>query len=599
MQYTNMRPTHILAGTLLCAGAAVSGGCILQQPKKPVVVAPTAGGGVGKPVTLFPTKQELQSRTPIAVSSEPDIANIVPTETWEIKTKIPTPGASYGTETRWDKLLVEALAGKGIVASPALRCAAEEAARFFTVNAAYPDDHLQEFLVLRCGSSLVNTGYGTLHAVTPAAVPEDRVERELGPALRKMIDQTIATAPSEMGLGYFQSSGRISFVAFAGQNIASLSGTQPQIDQNRVIVSGVLPKDAAYVLGLVTHGSYGFLHCEADRAMLMPHFRVSCPIAEDDTQARIEVLGRGEKEVLWNVGLRLLVQRDPTANLMYQLHRDRNAKPATGTGDYTQRLAAAVNDARRRANRTELQLLEEQSKADQDLTGYLHDAYQARDRTHLQWAVLGMLAGWEVPGTIRDGGIYWFSQSFSTDAEGWVERALENPMGRWVLLDPDKSRLAVGTHPYGKSGTLTLVSTYALFDSLDHHADEDALFKEITALRRARGLGDPQRAARSPVLTDALAKIANHALKTDQAVSELLQRVNASSKQPALVQVIETAGLFQFPAPEVFFRKELALEIGVTHYKAPGGAWGQYVLLFVLHNALGARQQMALAGMPR
>ena len=35
----------------------------------------------------------------------------------------------------------------------------------------------------------------------------------------------------------------------------------------------------------------------------------------------------------------------------------------------------------------------------------------------------------------------------------------------------------------------------------------------------------------------------------------------------------------------------LELEIGVTHYRAPGAAWGQYVVLFIVVNHGSMTQQ--------
>ena len=35
------------------------------------------------------------------------------------------------------------------------------------------------------------------------------------------------------------------------------------------------------------------------------------------------------------------------------------------------------------------------------------------------------------------------------------------------------------------------------------------------------------------------------------------------------------------------------VEVGVTHYKAPGGAWGQYAVLFVVYDAPGVPTQTA------
>jgi hypothetical protein len=578
-----------LAALIPCA-------CALKQPKVPVVWSST-GGHLGTPVARFPSKQDLQGRSPIANSESANSGSIstMPTERWEIKSKIPSPGSSYANESRWDKLLLDALAGREVNPSPALRCAAEEASRFFVANAAFPDEQLQRYLVARCGSSLVYTSYGTYYAVAMGTPTEERIERELGGGVRKLIDQVLATAPNQVGLGYSEGSGRVAFVLFTGQKSGSLNEIAPLVEANRVNVSGVLPNDPAYILGMVTQGAYGFRRCEPDRSVQAPRFKMSCPVHENDSQACIEVAGRRADEVLWNTGLRLLVRRDESAGLVYQPHPETSGSSVGSSGDYTQSVPLVINEIRRKSGRPMLELLPAQSQTNRELTAYLFDASRARDSQHVTFATLGMLAGWDVPGMIRDGGIYWSVQNQSPNAQTWLDSAIESPFGRWVLLDANMSRLAVGTRPMGKLGMVTLVTTYALFDSSDHRVDEDAVFKEVSALRRAQGLANPVRVARGSALTNALAKFANPSKQTQEITGELLQELNLNARHPASVYVVETNSLFHFTAPETLFKESLALEVGVTHYKAAGGAWGQYVLYFVLHDARDSQPKVALS----
>ncbi len=76
--------------------------------------------------------------------------------------------------------------------------------------------------------------------------------------------------------------------------------------------------------------------------------------------------------------------------------------------------------------------------------------------------------------------------------------------------------------------------------------------------------------------------------------SKQLQQLNLNARHPASVYVVETNSLFHFTAPDTLFKESLTLEVGVTHYKAPSGAWGQYVLYFILHDARDSQPRVAL-----
>jgi hypothetical protein len=73
-----------------------------------------------------------------------------------------------------------------------------------------------------------------------------------------------------------------------------------------------------------------------------------------------------------------------------------------------------------------------------------------------------------------------------------------------------------------------------------------------------------------------------------------MQQVNAAESIGVSGFVAETADLRQMPWSDRILDKEpLDVEIGVTHYKAPGGAWGQFVVLVLVRE--GGAGEMASA----
>jgi hypothetical protein len=66
------------------------------------------------------------------------------------------------------------------------------------------------------------------------------------------------------------------------------------------------------------------------------------------------------------------------------------------------------------------------------------------------------------------------------------------------------------------------------------------------------------------------------------ALDRVLQRASASYGMAMNGYVIEASSLDELEIPkEVLRQPTLALEIGVTHHKAPGAAWARYTILVV------------------
>jgi hypothetical protein len=79
--------------------------------------------------------------------------------------------------------------------------------------------------------------------------------------------------------------------------------------------------------------------------------------------------------------------------------------------------------------------------------------------------------------------------------------ALELPLGRWLLLEPDRRFVAFGPHvAEGGHGIGAIITPYALADTADHRADARRVFASLAAQRAARSLAllEPRGAAGRP-----------------------------------------------------------------------------------------------------
>jgi hypothetical protein len=350
-----------------------------------------------------------------------------------------------------------------------------------------------------------------------------------------------------------------------------------------VTLEGEAEPDAVSLMGLANQGSLGVARCELDPAIALPAFRLSCPFSEQDAQTVIEIAARRSNRVLMHVSARAMVRRAADAGLVYDVHTYGSVGSPAGVQGFRTALVEGINEARGKAGLPALTLESAESRDSDQLTlPYFQSAFGGNG-ADADTVALGLLAGWDVSGTIRDGGIFSGTVSGSRSAGRWLTEALATPMGRWSLLEPSMSRVAVGARLMEPSGALAIVTTYSLFESLDHRADENAVFAELTRVRLARGAQPPRRMPDDAALRSALAHIALHAQTSMEALQNALDRVVAEQQRPARGWVVETNDLRSIPFDGVLLAPgPIQVEVGVTHHKVPGGAWGQYAVIFMV-----------------
>jgi hypothetical protein len=123
----------------------------------------------------------------------------------------------------------------------------------------------------------------------------------------------------------------------------------------------------------------------------------------------------------------------------------------------------------------------------------------------------------------------------------------------------------------------TVITTYSFFETNDHRADEAALFQRIVAARRLKGLPAPQLLDGSAL--QGAAKEIQSGASPDDAIRKAIRR----SARPGYTLLVQATDLRRMPVPpELLTNGPLNVAIGITHYRAPGGAWGQYVVMFLV-----------------
>lgn len=537
---------------------------------------------LGKPVAEFPSKaklEELASRTEKPVPA----LKTTSVDAWQIASPIPAPGAAYPHEDHWDELAATAAAAHtGVRLSAELRCAAREVARFYVEHGAYPDDSLRSFLVARCGSTLPSPQIQVVFSDVPAGVSEAALRASLEKPASELLQRSLAQS-TELGFGFAQGNGRATVVALSGKAIVRLQPVAATFSGTTLTLTGQVTQDAGFVTGFVTQGEYGVQFCEPDRSQKLPAFRLDCSVPEQDSEATVELATGKPNRLFWHIAARVQVRRDANAGLAYQSRAIGTDATVAEPRAFSEAFLAGLNQVRTRAGMPALALEGTQSATNERLSPlFFANAMKGNDWL-LDEIGLGLLAGWDVSGMIRTGSIYSSLAESSRNPGRFLADALASPFARWVLLEPGMTRVAIGASALGADGVTALVTTYAFFESNDHAGEEAAIIEELSKVRSARGLPKPHRSPSDGALRSAALYVSSNALSSPDALQDALTRISTQRQRSVGGYVLETSDLkhIEFP-PELLDPKANDIEVTVTHYRARGGAWGQYVVMFVI-----------------
>jgi hypothetical protein len=207
--------------------------------------------------------------------------------------------------------------------------------------------------------------------------------------------------------------------------------------------------------------------------------------------------------------------------------------------------------------------------------------------------VLGLRAGWQVPGLVGYGHFTSSLTRKSSDPGALLVAALNRPSGRETLLDPDIKVIAIGPVLSRQEGILAGVfSTYSLLEPTATKKEVGEVLRALNDKRKARGLG-PVNLVES--LQGAAAGTARSVEVGDRtpndALEDLLQK-SANAFGGGVEGWFVAADKFErLPFPDKLFTAQSArVAIGIAHYKPRGSPWGAYGV-FIVTGASG--QQVA------
>ncbi len=551
----------------------------------------TARGEPGKPVVQFPSQAKLAQ-----IESQPaEIPTVdvgaVPSEGWKLEPQqgALNPDEPFQARGSWEAAFAAdaAQARPSVHLTRALACVAHEAGRFYLDAHAPPPENLQQFIIAACGAVVPQVGLNWL----TGPVPDTMTDNDLLARRREQMNtDMVAHLPdgtTDAGFWYGRAHGRsIAIMTYAASRVRWKSLAVVPDAQGNAIFEGELTQAADYIIGYANQGRLGVEHCAIDPGVARPKFRATCHLAKDDDTAWVQLLSAPPQRVLALPFAQILLRRSVDQPLALRVQPYTAPHPVASTQEFSTAVVASLNDVRAQAHLRPVQLAQGESARAMRLADHYFATSLTRTggTAETDEIALGLLAGWQIEGLIRDGLFTSSVAPHTHDAAQWLDDALTSPVGRAALLAPEIEAVSLGTVLLSQpQGLGAVVTGYRLYHSDDHSEDVRRLYARLMTARRRLGLGMPLRLnGIDGVMKAELARLQSGQWRSQDALQASLDAAVRHFGASMRGYVIETTSLDAFEIPEELVRrKDLYFEIGVGHYRAPGAAWGQMVILVV------------------
>ncbi|MEZ4428492.1 MAG: hypothetical protein R3A51_12500 [Nannocystaceae bacterium] len=562
-------------------------GCILAA-----LLGASACASSGEGAPLFPTAREIAS---LAKEPAPSSARVfadmpVFVDRWTLQGPLPevTSALSYAGDEPLAVRARQLAAPRGGRVTESMQCVARQYGAFFLAHGGSPPDDLKHFIAARCGAPVSEVAVRYVMRTLPAgAAPPDASEWGALEVLRS------ATASvgrdDELGVWAGTQDQKYALVFVTGRSEVALEPT-PIVggEGGFVELRGRIRRPVGWIQAYATRGEYDYRVCRPidGAAFGERDFAMRCPVASDDSLAMIEVVAAEPERVLGRTILRVAVSPDGSAPDSFAPRPSRSrASDSHGPGD----LLAAINELRGGLRLDPLKNEARQSALVDSLIPHFLAARAEPDGEDTREKIaLGMMAGWEVEGFIRDSSFLVLRSHASRSMDRAVAEALSSPFARAILLDPEARSIALATRASDvNEAVASMLFTYEFFDRMDYKAEESAFVVELNAQRRARGLkpivhvigAEPRE-----ILGRGVRTMMRGAATPLEALNEALHTFVVQTSrnfQGAVYSTHKLEGWKPRFSPELLTATDVELAIRIGHYTPAGAAWGQHVALVV------------------
>jgi hypothetical protein len=376
----------------------------------------------------------------------------------------------------------------------------------------------------------------------------------------------------------------IAMVAYSAMQAAIEPFTAVPNADGEITIAGRMLGEVQYIAGYVNHGAFAASSCFVDPTVARPRFRVTCVVDAQDASARIQLVYAQPRRVL-AVPFAQVLARRPDTKLVFPGAPQGESHGATSADEFSRLVVARLNRVRGDAGLPPVRLcLPESATAAAVARHYFAAARGSGPPEDMDTIALGLLAGWQVVGLIREGSFVSNLMPHTRDPKRWLDSTLAMPIGRSTLMDPQIEEVALGPVLLDRPDAVgAVVIGYRFHHGDDHTNDVRRLLVRASLARRRRHLEAPARLGpMMPIMKEELARVHDGQAQPEEALQAVLDRGVARFGAGMRGWVLETTSLDALQIPEeILGQPTLHLEIGVTHHKPKGAAWAQFVILVV------------------
>lgn len=560
-----------------------------------VAACATTPGPPSKPVAVFPSPAALAAVEARRVEVPVIPVAEVPAEGWTAEpARAPVAvGEPWTPQGAWDRAFAEAFVSSKRPGqlTRALACAAEELGRFHLEHGAAPPEALQRFMNAACGAFTPSMGYRTLQAPVSDGKSDEQLLDLYGGQLRSTLVGKTSEKARGVGFWFGRANGRFLAVATYDTSPVELQPFAVVPDASGdVTIEGRLLGDAAYFGGEVNQGRYGVRACHVDPSIARPRFRVTCRMSAEDETAWMQIVYAAPNTVLALPIAQILLRRDATEPLQFREVTYAGTHVVSDAAAFRVAAVAGLNAVRIQAHLLPVRLSAAESDAATRVSRqYFASSLGGGAAEDMNTVALGLLAGWQVQGTIRGGTFFAALVPRTRDVGRWLDYALAMPIGRETLMKPDIEEVAFGPAFLDEpAGVGAVVAGYQLQHGNDHSADAAAIMGRLAEARARSGKAPPRVLGNyGELIAEELQNVQRGEENPRQALDAALYGALRRYERSVRGYVIETSSVDAFEIPyELLMPTTLDVAIGVAHYKPPGAAWAQLVIVIVYASTM-------------
>jgi hypothetical protein len=548
--------------------------------------AGTGGKGGANP---FPSQAELDQLGPAPSASELARIETDEVDSWTLEGPFPdrVEDVAHAAATPWEEVLAQAAtrrAGLAVV-TEAMRCAARELGHFLLVRGKLPPPTLLEFMAARCGTPSAEITHLYLEGAVPRTVDDSQLLEQWRPQLDQLLSRALTGGPATAGLWFGRDGQRAVVAVVTSPRRVLVAPFSPVETGDRLIFGGEVVGSPDAVTAWANRGALGFTKCDRDPKVALPRFAFSCALDPGDSVAVIDVAARERGRILADGLLRVLARRPGEEGRQWRRTRYAAARPASTPEDFTLGVSEVLGEVRKKADLHPLVLSKTQSEQVAQLVPHvLAGSLGLGPSAVSDLAALGVLAGWRVGGSIKDANMTSAALAGPMDSGLWVDTALEEPLGRATLLDPDARVLAVGTVASNQPPVLVAIAaTYQLFGEENLTAEAARYAKRIAEARAAREKSAPEPLVSVQAVAEhATQTLAASKLEPQVALNEALAKAGSLVGRPLHGWYVEGRDVEELPIPEELSTWDsLEMAVAVGYYQPPDEPWGRLVVFVI------------------